>query len=643
MDRTDLGLPSNPPQSESAIPAGASSSPDLDRALWRQLLEASTPDAFYKAWLALQARLLRGVLGGVVVLGPPETGPFTPAASWPEGRAIPPHLASVAERAIQEGRGLVVPAEVRPNGEGVAPDHLGVAYPIHVAGRLHGVVAFEIRARPDRDLQAILRQLQWGSAWIEVLWLREEATRDATIKERLQTVKERLRTVLDLAATALSHEGFFEAATAFVTAAATVLGCERVSVGFLRGDWIRVRAMSHSAEFADQTNLIRAIAAAMEEAIDQQGAVVYPAPPDGQPQVTRRHAELVQQHGAGAICSVTLSAGTERIGALTLERSAERPFDGAAVELCEALGALAGPILEIQRREDRWLITKVGVSLRDLVGKIVGPRDMVLKLCLAAAAGLVLFLTFATGEYRVTATAGLEPVVRRAVVAPFAGYIAEAPVRAGDLVRRDQVLATLDDNDLQLQRMKWASQLEQTTKQHQQAQAQRNAAQIMILAAQMDQARAEMALLDDQLARSRVRSAIDGIVVTGDLSQSLRAPVERGQVLFEVAPLDAFRVVLQVDERSIADVRVGQAGRLVLSGALSEELPFQVAKITPVSTAKEGRNYFRVEATLARTPDRLRPGMEGVGKIAIDHRRLAWIWTHEVLDWVRLTLWSWLP
>jgi multidrug resistance efflux pump len=140
-----------------------------------------------------------------------------------------------------------------------------------------------------------------------------------------------------------------------------------------------------------------------------------------------------------------------------------------------------------------------------------------------------------------------------------------------------------------------------------------------------------------------VRSAIDGIVVTGDLSQSLRAPVERGQVLFEVAPLDAFRVVLQVDERSIADVRVGQAGRLVLSGALSEELPFQVAKITPVSTAKEGRNYFRVEATLARTPDRLRPGMEGVGKIAIDHRRLAWIWTHEVLDWVRLTLWSWLP
>jgi multidrug efflux pump subunit AcrA (membrane-fusion protein) len=636
MDRTDLGLPNNPPQSTPAVPAGASASPDLDQASWRQFLEASTPEAFYKAWLAIQARLLRGVLGGVVVLGPPETGPFAPAGTWPEKRGITPHLASVGERALRERRGLVIPTEARQDGEPAAPECLGIAYPIHVAGRLHGVVAFEIRPRPERELQAVLRQLQWGASWIELLWLRQEHARRTAITERLQTT-------LDLTATALAQERFHGAATAFVTAVATDLGCERVSVGFLRGDRIRVRSMSHSAEFADQTNLIRAIAAAMEEAIDQQGTVVYPAPPDARPQVTRAHAELARQHGAGAICSVLLSAGTTCVGALTLERSAERPFDGPAVELCEALAALAGPILEIQRQEDRWLIAKVGASLRDLVGKIIGPRNILLKLSLTAAAGLALFLTFAAGEYRVSATAALEPVVRRAVVAPFAGYIAEAPARAGDLVHRDQVLASLDDNDLRLQRMKWASQLEQTTKQHQQALAQRNAAQIMILAAQMDQARAEMALLDYQLARSRVRSAIDGIVVTGDLSQSLRAPVERGQVLFEVAPLDAFRVVLQVDERSIADVRVGQAGRLVLSGALSEELPFQVAKITPVSTAKEGRNYFRVEATLARTPGRLRPGMEGVGKIAIDHRRLVWIWTHEVLDWVRLTLWSWLP
>ncbi|HSB82456.1 MAG TPA: HlyD family efflux transporter periplasmic adaptor subunit [Candidatus Methylomirabilis sp.] len=610
--------------------------PDLDPALWRQFLEAATPEAFYRGWLAIQARLLRGVVGGVVVLGPPETGPFAPAATWPEGWSVPPVLAETAERALRERRREVIPETPAQPENGSIPNHFLVAHPVHVTGRLHGVVAFEVLARAEREMPGLLRHLQWGIAWLEVLWLRREGKLSATTKERLQTV-------LDLTAISLSHEGFFEAATAFVTAAATSLKCDRVSLGFLRGEKIRVRAVSHSADFVAQTNLIRAITAAMEEAVDQRSAVVYPAAPDDRPQVTRAHGDLARQHGAGAICSVPLSAGTEVVGALTLERPSEMPFDGPAVEVCEALAALAGPVLEIERREDRWLITKNAVWLRDLVGKIVGPRHILLKLSLVAAAAFIFFLSRATGEYRVSGTATLEPVVRRAVVAPFAGYVAEAPVRAGDLVHRDQVLATLDDNDLRLQRMKWASQLDQFAKQHQQAEAQHNAAQTVILAAQMEQARVETALLDDELARSRVRSAIDGIVVTGDLSQSLRAPVERGQVLFEVAPLDAFRVVLQVDERNIADVQVGRTGTLVLSGFPGQELPFQVTKITPVSTPKEGHNYFRVEAQLTRTPDRLRPGMEGVGKVAVDRRPLVWIWSHDIVDWVRLTLWKWLP
>jgi len=70
---------------------------------------------------------------------------------------------------------------------------------------------------------------------------------------------------------------------------------------------------------------------------------------------------------------------------------------------------------------------------------------------------------------------------------------------------------------------------------------------------------------------------------------------------------------------------------------------FTVETITPVSTAREGHNYFRVEAKLDRTPNRLRPGMEGVGKIVVDRRLLVWIWTRQAIDWVRLKLWAWLP
>ena len=54
-------------------------------------------------------------------------------------------------------------------------------------------------------------------------------------------------------------------------------------------------------------------------------------------------------------------------------------------------------------------------------------------------------------------------------------------------------------------------------------------------------------------------------------------------------------------------------------------------------------NFFRVDAELDRVPARLRPGMEGVGKVLVGERRLIWIWTHEAVNWMRLALWRWLP
>jgi multidrug efflux pump subunit AcrA (membrane-fusion protein) len=145
------------------------------------------------------------------------------------------------------------------------------------------------------------------------------------------------------------------------------------------------------------------------------------------------------------------------------------------------------------------------------------------------------------------------------------------------------------------------------------------------------------------LSRARLIAPFDGLIVAGDLSRNLGSPVERGEVLFEVAPLDGFRVVLEVDERDIADVSVGQTGQLAVASMPGERFDFMVSKITPVNEAKEGRNYFRVEAQLQGEVGRLRPGMEGVGKIFVEERKIIWIWTRKLVDWARLTLWSWLP
>ncbi len=135
----------------------------------------------------------------------------------------------------------------------------------------------------------------------------------------------------------------------------------------------------------------------------------------------------------------------------------------------------------------------------------------------------------------------------------------------------------------------------------------------------------------------------DGLVLSGDLSQSIGAAVRRGDVLFEIAPLRDYRVELLVDESQIADVVPGQRGELV-AGALPDIVfPFTIERITPVAKAHEGRTQFSVEGRLTEASERLRPGMEGVGRIEVGDRRVVWIAFRSLLHWLSVASWKWLP
>jgi len=615
---------------------GDSQGSDLDQDLWGQFAEAATPKSFCQSWLSLQCSLFKGVRSALVLLGNPDRGPFTPVAIWPNSSFDVRHLTGAAERALKERRGLLLKADSTPASENLVIERQHIAYPIEVSGKVHGAVVLEVDQRSGHEIQTIMRQLHWGGSWLEVMLRRTEAMKAADTNERLQAV-------LELVASVVEHEKFQAAAMAFVSRLATKLECDRVSLGFEHRGHLRVRALSHSAEFGKQMNLVRDIGSAMDEAMDQQAVVVYPLPSETAPLVTRAHEELARQHGAGTICTIPLRSDGKFLGGLTLERPANKLFDQATIELCETAAALVGPILDARRREERWLVMKAGESFATQLKKVFGPGHLLLKLISMLVIGLVIFFYFAMGDYRITAPTTIEGTIQRAVSAPYNGYVSEARVRAGDLVKQGDLLCLLDDRDLKLERLKWVSQKEQLLKQHREAMAKHDRPQIRIISAKIEQAEAQISLLDEQLVRTKVLAPFDGVVMKGDLSQSLGVPVEKGQVLFEVAPLESYRVIVEVDERDITDIAVDQKGELVLSSMPDDVFTLVIEKITPVSIAKEGRNYFRVEARLENISERLRPGMEGVGKIHIDRRKLIWIWTHELTDWARLKLWTWIP
>lgn len=611
-----------------AAPAG-------DAQAWSAFATAASDADFCRAWLALQCTAVPGVRAGLLLLRAPGSQAYVPAAVWPDARRDVSYLTEAAERALTARRGSVLGLEPQEQ-ERIAPDTLHVAYPVEADGEVHGAVVLDVVARPEAQLQGVLRQLLWGAGWLEALLRRQGAGRESRTLERAAAG-------LDLLQATQQHRELGAAAIALVNELATRVQADRVSLGVMRKGTLKLQAISRTAWFEPNSQLVEAIENAMEEAIDQDAAIALPQPAQARTRVNVAHRDLAARAGAAAVLGVPLASSGRCIGALLLERSDGPAFDADTVLLVEVVGELVAPGLERLVERERWIAGRWVEQLAALRDRLLGPRSPTLKLGAIVAAAALVFLVFAEGQFRVSARTLIEGATQRAVVAPFESFLAEAHVRAGDRVTAGQLLARIDDRDLQLERVRWASEKEQSERKYRDALARRDRVASRILAAQVGQADAQLALVEEKLARTRLAAPFDGIVVSGDLSQLLGAPLEQGKVLFELAPLDAYRVVLQVDERDIGYVAPAQRGELALAGHTASTLPFTVKTVTSVSTPRDGRNYFRVEAALEEAPPALRPGMEGVGKVTAGEASLAWIWTRTFTDWARIALWSWLP
>lgn len=602
-------------------------------ALWSCFKNASGDDYFHY-WLALQASLLGNARQGLLIMAAGSDS-YEPAASWPEGNSGLERLAEICESSLEQRSGLLASLS-SPPGSSTNQFCYAVSYPVLIDGALHGVVALEVAVESEGELTGCMEQLQWGVSWLELFFRRSRSADEAVLLSGMKSS-------FDLLASVLAEERFRDAGMIFVTEMATLMKCDRVSLGFVKKSHVLVEAISHSASFGKQMNLVRFICGAMEEAILQRSEVIYPLPPAAKVLVTRDHEELSRQQSGEAILTIPLHAHERYYGALCLERPADMPFREDEAKICRGIFALIAPILEAKRQNDRWLILKVADSLQKQLERFFGVGYIGRKLAVLLVIGLVVFFSKATGDYRLTATTTLEPLVRRSIVSPFNGYVKDASVRSGDLVKEGMVLCSLDAQDLYLERGRWLNQQTQYQRQRQEAVATNDRAKANIIASQLEQATAQLDLVQSQLKRTSLVAPFDGIVVSGDLSQRIDGAVEQGEVLFELAPLNSYRVILQVDEYRIAEIQTGQRGILVLPALMDRNFEFEIEKITPISAQKDGKNYFRVESKLIETDDTLRPGMEGIGKVSVDRRRLISIWTRDLRDWVRMKVWYWWP
>lgn len=598
-------------------------------AAWQVLTASADGREFAAAWLALQCEMIEEVQAGWL-FQPGAGGQVHLIARREEGAgsaALAPVAGQLAREALDQKSGLI---EELDQSSGYL-----LALPIADGQATRAVVAVSVGALPHARVQAVMRQLQWGGGWMLNRASRAESTpgvRDA----------ESASDVFKLFAAAVEPEHFKASAAALTTRLAHLWQIERASVGMVRGKRVRIAAISHVAHTDARMDAVRRLEEAMHEAVDQASTIVLPQAGTDPGLVTHAAQSLLGAGAAGrALVVVPLIVRERAIGALLLENA--KPFAPDEVRRIDALAALCAPILLEKSLNDRWLVSKVGSAVREQLGKLLGPAHPVRKLVAASVLLVTVGASLIDWPYHVLAPVVVEAGARRVVPAPFDGYLASGHVRPGDKVTAGQPLAQLDDSDLRLERLGLTADREQRTSELRAATAKYELAKANMLRAELDQIEAKLRLVEARLERAKVRAPIDGIVLSGDLSQTIGEPVKVGATLFELAPAGDFRLIINVDEFDVGNVAVGQTARAVLAALPEKTLNLTLTRVAPVLEAQGGRNSYRVEAGLQDPEPALRPGLVGRARIDAGERRVIWIWTHSFLTWLRLQLWAWIP
>jgi multidrug efflux pump subunit AcrA (membrane-fusion protein)/GAF domain-containing protein len=489
-----------------------------------------------------------------------------------------------------------------------------------------------IPAREEAALRPIRERLEVG---VSLLALSE--SRQALQKKELDL--RRLHKAMEILAAVNRHRRFGSTAMALCNEAAAQWQCERVSLGVLKGRYVKAEALSHTENFSRKMQIVQDLEAAMEECLDQDCEVLYPAAEDATC-ISRQTAEFSQRHGPLAVASLPIRSAGKVWGVLTLERPVDRPFTIEEIEAVRLALELCTARLAALQEHDRWFGARLAGGLRETLALLVGPRHTWAKLVVALALAALIFLVFAKGSYRAEASFVLEGTQRQVVPAPFDGYLKAVNVEVSDTIQAGQTsLGELDTAELRLKLAEAKADKAGYLKQMDAAMRDGETAQAQIAQANADKAQAQVDLFEYMIGQAKLISPASGTVTEGDLKRQIGAPVKMGDILFEVTPLESLRAVLHVREDQITEVRVGQKGTLATASYPGQYIDFEVERVNPVAEVVKQKNVFKVRVRLLKLYPWMRPGMEGVAKIDLARRSYAWIWTRKIINWVRMKLW----
>ncbi len=243
-------------------------------------------------------------------------------------------------------------------------------------------------------------------------------------------------------------------------------------------------------------------------------------------------------------------------------------------------------------------------------------------------------------------TGEVTPSLQIDVKPEVGGKIKKIHVAIGDTVARGDMLATIDDRDLQTERAGALTEIEgaklavdKTRGNYERAKAlyqqkliskevfSNLESDFAIAENSLEKAQRRLQTVDDKLRKTVITAPFDGTVL--DIPDSVNegqvvtaaASVNSGTTMMKFASLSRLMIDSHVNQADAPSLAVGQKVDIAVVDGMTGSLTARIESIAPLATVKNNVKGFKVEAEIDQGVGRLKPGMSvsmivPIGKVA---------------------------
>lgn len=352
--------------------------------------------------------------------------------------------------------------------------------------------------------------------------------------------------------------------------------------------------------------------------------------------------DYMERTGVRSFSLIPLKDEEGRLGAFYMESASPEFLGESGLEAAELLANQVSVALRNAELYSQVPLISFLQPIADWRRKVseMSGRNIVARYGLPALVflGFVLFplqQRTSAGEAELLATG------RMPLRATVSGLVTEVFVDEGDELVEGQVLASLRDDDLDIDLSEARAEHATAVRAAATGRARGDLSSARMAEISAEELASRVDLFADQLDRTQLRAPVSGVVLTMRPWERVGEWLDAGETFVVLGRTDQLELEARIPQRHIDRVRVGQEVKLKVEARPEHTFVGHVTEIAPQAEADEdgGDSYFVVRAGINNPGQLLRPGMQARAKVVGDRRPLGWIIIRPLVEWMQIRFW----